>query len=577
VVILWVAAAIGFAGTAFRVDEPNILAIARQIVVHPADPYGFSINWLGHLEPAAKILANPPLVPYWLALWGGAFEWQEVPLHLSMLPFGIVALCAMASLARRWGLSPGLAAALLLASPGFFVGSQVVMPDVAMLSMLLLTMAAALKWLDDGTNGALATMIAAAAVTPLLKYNGVIVVPLLVILAIAHARKREGFVVAALAPVAALAGWALLSKAMYGQSHFGASAQLQKINGFGDVMTGALAVIGLGVLPLPLALFPRAAAIRRSWDLGLSSAVAVISFLAALTVLAYPVISALLFALAYTIAVRFLFFSLVSGVGAIAARDWRTLFLVTWIAATCALQTRLMFTSVRYLLPLLPAAILLLMPRSRVAAKVGERSRTAFATMAASLVLVFGVALGDAETANVARSVVRDVVRPAAARTHGRLLFAGHWGFQWYMEQLGGVAIEAGERPLLRGGDLLAVAHTPFPQIDSGPTGDDVVDLSTSYSIGIPIHTIDCWADASFYSNGIGRCRRPVSVAYLPWGISSEPVEELDLYSVAVDRSRTPSPSGATVERRRSSAVAPGSARRVLGKGNSKTSGGRQP
>src|SRR5476651_519928 len=35
-VILWVAAAIGFAGTAFRVDEP-ILAIARQIVVNPAE------------------------------------------------------------------------------------------------------------------------------------------------------------------------------------------------------------------------------------------------------------------------------------------------------------------------------------------------------------------------------------------------------------------------------------------------------------------------------------------------------------------------------------------------------------
>jgi hypothetical protein len=36
-VILWVAAAIGFAGTAFRVDEPNILAIAPQIVVNLAE------------------------------------------------------------------------------------------------------------------------------------------------------------------------------------------------------------------------------------------------------------------------------------------------------------------------------------------------------------------------------------------------------------------------------------------------------------------------------------------------------------------------------------------------------------
>jgi hypothetical protein len=537
VVILWVAAAIGFSGAAFRVDEPNILAIARQIVVNPADPYGFSINWLGHLEPAAKILANPPVVPYWLALWGAVFGWREVPLHLAMLPFGIVALCAMASLAKSWGVSPALTAALLLVSPGFFVGSQVVMPDVAMLSMLLLTMAAAMKWLDDGTRTALVTMIAGAALTPLMKYNGVIVVPLLALLAIAQRRRRAGFVIAALAPVAVLAGWAVLSKAIYGQSHFGASAQLQQISG-GDMMTGTLAVIGLGVLPLPLALFRRAEAMRWSWDAGLSTAVALMSLLAALTLLGYPMISAVLFALACTIAVRFLLFSLVSGVGAIADRDWRTALLVTWIGATCALQTRLMFTSVRYLVPLLPAAILLLLPQSGVAPKIAERSGTAFAALAASLVLAFLIALGDAQTADIARSYVRDVVRPAAARSHGRLLFAGHWGFQWYMERAGGVAVEAGERPVLRSGDLLAVAHTPFPQLDRAPLGDNVVASSMSYTIGVPVHTIDCWANASFYSNAIGRCRRPDSVAYLPWGISSEPVEKFDLYSVAVGSSR---------------------------------------
>ncbi len=539
-VIVWVVAAIGFSGTAFRIDEPNILAIARQMAVNPADPYGFSINWLGHLEPASKILANPPVVPYWLALWGSAFGWREVPLHLAMLPFGIVTLFAMGSLARRWGVSPALAAVLLLVSPGFFVGSQVVMPDVAMLSMLVLTMAAAMKWLDDGTKTALVTMIAASALTPMMKYNGVIVVPLLALLAIAHRRRRASFAIAGLAPVAMLVGWAVLSKAMYGQSHFGASAQLQQTNLGGDIITGAFAVIGLGVLPLPLALFRRADAVRRSWDAGLSSAVALMSFVAALTLLGYPVISALLFALACTIAARFLLFSLVSGVNAIAGRDWRKALLVTWIGATIALQTRLLFTSVRYLLPLLPAAILLLLPRSSLALKIAERSRTVFAALATSLLLAFLIALADAQTANIPRAYVRDVVGPAAARSHGRLLFAGHWGFQWYMERAGGVAVDAGERTVLRSGDLLAVAHTPFPQLDRAPLGDNVVASSTSYTIGVPVHTIDCWANASFYSNAIGRCRRPDSVAYLPWGISSEPVEKFDLYSVAVGSSRQP-------------------------------------
>ena len=63
VLAAFVVAQLFFLPTAFRVDDTNILAIARQIAKAPLDPYGFTFNWTGTPRAAFDILANPPLVP----------------------------------------------------------------------------------------------------------------------------------------------------------------------------------------------------------------------------------------------------------------------------------------------------------------------------------------------------------------------------------------------------------------------------------------------------------------------------------------------------------------------------------
>src|SRR5256885_15226496 len=93
-VILWIAVQLPFLSSAFRIDDPYFLAVTRQIYNHPLDPYGFRINWDGTTEWAFKTLANPPLVPAYLAAWHCLFPWNEVSFHLAVLPFSLIALYA---------------------------------------------------------------------------------------------------------------------------------------------------------------------------------------------------------------------------------------------------------------------------------------------------------------------------------------------------------------------------------------------------------------------------------------------------------------------------------------------------
>jgi 4-amino-4-deoxy-L-arabinose transferase-like glycosyltransferase len=523
----FVCAEIAFAPAAFRIDEPNIVAIARQAAAHPGDPYGFTINWLGTRDPAFKILANPPLVPYWLSVWGRLFGWGEIPLHLSILPFSVVALLAMASLARSFNTNVPLAVACLICSPAFFVGAQTVMPDVAMLSMLMLTVAAALRYAENGGRGLLIVAAVAAAVTPLLKYNGVIVIGLLGYLAVIHRHRRAGLVAVACAPIASLLAWAVISRAIYGQSHFGASASLQQIAS-GDMMTGALAAIGIGVIPLALAVTTRPALLGAAADRVVWVGVGLMSLAAGLFLLNYPISSALAFGISCAVAVRFLITTLVDGLSVWPEKAWGRGLLVLWVAGTIALQFHLIFTSVRYVLPLLPTAILLLLPRSPLT----TRPRLASAVLVLNFALAISIGAGDALIANVPRHFVREVVVPLRARERGALFFAGHWGFQWYMQAAGGTAVEGGIPPRLAPGDVLVVAHTPFPQLDLPPTQKNLEVMHYPYGVVFPIHTVDCWANANFYGNGIGSCRRPASVTYLPWAFSTSPVEQFDVYSV---------------------------------------------
>src|SRR5438046_8992220 len=87
-----VAALAPFLNKAFHIDDPLFLWMAQQISQHPADPYGFSVNWYGSAMPMFSVMHNPPLNAYYIALAASFFGWRELAMHGAFLFAAVVAV-----------------------------------------------------------------------------------------------------------------------------------------------------------------------------------------------------------------------------------------------------------------------------------------------------------------------------------------------------------------------------------------------------------------------------------------------------------------------------------------------------
>lgn len=495
VVAAFVAAQLFFLPTAFRVDDTNILAIARQIAKAPLDPYGFTFNWTGTPRPAFDILANPPLVPALLAEWGSVFGWSEVALHVLTLLFAIAALAAMAAIAAKQDVDPLLAAAMLAVSPAFFLAAHVVMPDMVMLALLL---GAAAFALHDRPLAA----AACATFVALAKYNGIVAIPILAVIAW-HKRSKVLALVAA-SPLLGLALWNAWSLAQYGRMHLLVVSEERRQNvihtladlaargqhgGGLDLVISMLTIVGLAVVPVGWQI------VTRGWWI--------------------TCIAGAVFALVSgNVLVGFgIAFGLHVLVALIVSKRWLAL---AWIVAVLAFQGVTILLAVRYLLPLVAGA-LLLMPN--------ERTWRTYAAVAISAVLAVSVAAGDAQHA----ACYRDVAKSLAGR---RFYFAGHWGWQEYATRAGGVQIDAHNPPLLVRGDVVAIAPRTFPSPGKPrlPQGASLRAVVLPCAGKWPLQTTTCEGGASWYGNEIAGCARfPLD---LPFAFSRAPLDEMRIFVV---------------------------------------------
>jgi hypothetical protein len=83
------------------VDDTAYLAYARQVSIHPLDPYGFTFFWYTVPEDAFEILI-PPVVPYWLGLGMAVFGEHPALLKVWMYPFLFLFVWAVRELLRRF-------------------------------------------------------------------------------------------------------------------------------------------------------------------------------------------------------------------------------------------------------------------------------------------------------------------------------------------------------------------------------------------------------------------------------------------------------------------------------------------
>ena len=198
--------------------------------------------------------------------------------------------------------------------------------------------------------------------------------------------------------------------------------------------------------------------------------------------------------------------------GAWSRRDLGALLLILWFSGTLVFCVFFNWTiNERIVLPaIFPAAVLAVPLDGRDGRSQGLDRRVRVGVVPTVVVSLL-VAAADMEFADAGRTFARTTARQANSRGRN-VYFAGHWGFQFYMEQEGAVPLDF-RRPQLREGDLLV-----YPTYHTSGAPPDVPFRIVSDTKGLfanpwGVQTMDPAAGAGFYSSIFGN---------VPYAISRE-------------------------------------------------------
>ena len=465
--VLLLALTLPFAGRAYHVDDPLYVEAARRVLAHPFDPLGGASFW--HARPGTLFddLYNPPLVAYLLAvpvgLGGG-----EAAVHVFMIALAAAALYACAAAGAAWGVPPRHAL-VIAASPALCLAAVSALTDVPFLLLCVLA------WREAARERPTAAGVA-VALSALTKYLGLANLLLVLLLS----RGRRAWVPAAIT-VFAFGGYCAWNLALDGRLHVLAARRFQSF-GLGhqsELIASFVAALGLVGMPAALGL------LRWSVPLGACAAASGAAGLYATRGgPASPVLAFLAFAAGGAL------------LAAAAVAVWRRrepfLCAAFWGFAlyVCVF---VYFGTARYLLPLLPPLLWLLVRGGLVDA--GVSNVRLGLSVAGSAVLSLALLHADAGYADAWREAARRL--PTATRG----FHTGRWGFTWY-------AAERDYRPLapddrLQPGDIVAEPRG----IHVEPGDVEAVAREPRSVIRVPspaLRTMDASVGAGFYSSAWG-------------------------------------------------------------------------
>lgn len=450
-----------FLGKAFHIDDPLFIWCGKHIVSEPGNFYNFALNWSGKTEPMAQVTQNPPLASYYLALVGVLLGWGEISLHVGFLLPALAAVWGTYLLAKRLCAHPLAAALVTVTAPVFLISSTNVMCDTMMLALWVWALVFWTAGLAADSAVKLCAGAALMAACGLTKYFGFALVPLALAYALMERRKFGRWLACLLIPIAIMALYELLTHKLYGRgSLFDAFNYSQNQGGGGDMVSKILTVLsfsgGSVIVLLP--------AVALFWGRrGFIGACVVAILLGAYFVarkmaghastldsgsVRWPlVIQAALFATAGLVLI------ILATVDLLEQRSSESVLLFFWTTGTFAFVCVACWqVSGRYLLPMLPAAAILLVRRLefRKLLQVGNQIGPLWAPLGFSLVIALMATWADTALANSMRTAAFSIQQQAGATAH-TVWFEGHWGFQYYMEQQGAKPVDFWHMPFAAG------------------------------------------------------------------------------------------------------------------------------
>jgi hypothetical protein len=463
-----------------HIDDANFVRFARAVLLHPGRPFD-----------AGAVHSNPPGQQYLLAGAMVLLGKSEAALHLSMLPLTLLALLSITKLSIRFGVRPAWLPALLCAvSPAFLLSASSLMPDVAMLGLVL---PALVLLFDDEERPHPLRLLGAAllfATSWTLRFSGLPVLVLGALLSLLRGHRRA--LVPLLALFAAFAFWSWLSAVQLGAPQTLSPLVVAGSPGTAGVLllrrllhASSALVLVTAIGPLRVFVLP-SQGWRRACELA-----GALAFAASVvwTGPLLPLAGCALLACAWTRLPEPLpptppslpLPSLPVLASLRSPRGLDTLFLLLWAAAGLAVPVVYNQSAVKYLNLAQPPLLLLLL-RLRTE---GLPARRLTAVALGCLALSAALLASDVRQARASKALIVEQVHRGKAQTRGRVFFAGTpWGAWIY-------GLDEGAHML---GGTLAPGS---PQADALAPGDVLLDLSWPGQLSLPAEDVELLEEAS--------------------------------------------------------------------------------
>ena len=508
-----------FVNKAFHIDDPLFLWTARHIRESPLNFYNFDVNWYGYNMRASDVIKNPPVASYYVAFVSSLIGWSETRLHLAFLLPAVAGVLGTYVLAQHYCSRPALAALGLLFTPAFLVSSTTIMCDTMMLALWVWAL---VFWEKGMRNNSVRSFMLAgllAGTCALTKYFGICLLPLMLIDGIVKTRRAGWWLGAVLLPLAVVGVYEWYTWALYGHGLFFAAAGYAAHFGRPDLMIYALLGLAFtgGCILTPLFY---SHAIWKRWQ--------ILSGLATVVSLAFLLIQILPSRLTREIspdrvpfvAVQLAVFAIIGVVvlflGAsdlLRERDGKSLLLFLWLVGTFVFAAFLNWTiNARSVFPLAPAVMILLMRRIdfRFGPATGRVEPRLLWPIVPAAIVALLLSYADCWLANSARSAAY-IIHEKTKNELGEVWFEGHWGFQYYMENLGAKPLDL-KSGMVYAGDFLVVPNNA-PNVTSLSTDVSVRTVLQTASTSL-VTTMDRAAGAGFYASAWGPLPFAVGVTH---------------------------------------------------------------
>jgi 4-amino-4-deoxy-L-arabinose transferase-like glycosyltransferase len=437
-----------FLGKAFHMDDPLFIWTAKHIQSHPLDFYGFNVNWSFRERPMVEQTQNPPLAAYCLALVATVLGWSERALHFGFLFPAIALVLGTWRLAIRLCAHPFVAALAIIAMPVFLLSSTSVMCDTLMSALWVWAMCFWIDGLDSKRPARLwlaAALIAACALT---KYFGAALIPLLAVYSLLQKPGSAYWLKYFILPIVILALYQWWTARHYGHGLiFGAGQYLatQRVEtGILSRLLETLAFCGgciLIALPATPLLFGKKGILAGT----LAAIAAALLIMALKKVGKFPLLESGHFKWSFLLQMT-LWIAGGLAVVSVALSDFlrrRTpdsILLCLWLFGTLLFAGAINWTVAgRNFLPLAPAVAILIVRQMEFRAEIARPAPFRFwwLPFGSSLAVALFIARADWQFANSARTAASSLHNELAPR-YKSIAFEGHWGFHYYMQQLGG-------------------------------------------------------------------------------------------------------------------------------------------